>query len=173
MKRILLVLFTVSLITTAGCIKENHKEYPKIQVETKNIASAYIEPINGDINIFEFQVKDGVLEDVLNDWIRELSKIGISYGNTSNGENILDELLVVDAYLKGVDIVIVMNNAFIAFESSDHNDYTNPGNFIFGLKDIVSQVTDAESMTINYNGKTSKAIHPEGYVIDNIPLRYQ
>ncbi|MDY0236340.1 MAG: hypothetical protein RBR71_09940 [Gudongella sp.] len=150
---------------------EKTVEYPNIHIAVTSVECDYIEPISGKVRTFEFPVKDGMLEDVLNDWIRELSKMRISYGNTSSGENILEKLLIVDAYLEGVDIVIVMNDAFIAFESSDFNNYTNPGYFMFGLKDIVSQVTDAESMTIDYNGKTSEVIHPEGYVIDNIPLR--
>lgn len=171
-RRILLISFILFLILTLGCTKERSEEYPKVQVEAKNIECDYIEPIHGEIGTFSFSVEDGILEDVLNYWIKEIAKMGISYGNTSSGENILDELLVVDAYLEGVDVVIVMNDAFIAFESSDSNNYTNPGYFMFGLSDIVSQVTDAESMTIDYNGKTSEVIHPEGYVIDNIRLRY-
>lgn len=151
--------------------KYNNKYYPKIQVKTKKIECDYIEPIYGEIKTFSLSLEDGMLEDVLNYWIKEIAKMGISYGNTSSGENILDELLVVDAYIEGVDIVIVMNDAFIAFESSDSNNYTNAGNFVFGLQDIVSQVTDAENMTINYYNKKSGVINPEGYLIDNIPLR--
>ena len=97
--------------------------------------------------------------------------MGISYGNTSSGENILDELFVVDAYLEGTDLAIVMNDTFMAFETSDFDNYTNVGNFVFGLKNIVSQVTNAESMTIYYNNKKSGVINPEGYLIDNIPLK--
>lgn len=64
-----------------------------------------------------------------------------------------------------------MNDIFKAFESSASNNYTNPGNFLFGLKDILSKVTDSESMTIYYNSKESDVINPEGYLIDNIPLK--
>lgn len=170
-KRILLVLFILLLIITVGCIRENNVDYPNIQVEARKIECDYIEPITGEVKTFEFLVKDVIVEDVLNSWIKEIANLGISYGNTSSGENILDELLVVDAYLEGVDIVIVINDTFMAFESSDFNNYTNPGYFIFALKDILSQVTDAESMTIDYKDKTSQVIHPEGYVIDTIPLR--
>ena len=170
-KRKLLVVFILLLIITVGCIKIKNEGYPNVQIEAKNIECNYIEPINGKVETFSFSVEDGILEDVLNDWIGALSKREISYGNTSSGENILDALSVVDAYLEGVNIVIVTNDAFIAFESSDFNNYTNPGYFIFGLKDIVSQITDAESMTIDYGGKTSEVIHPEGYVIDSIILK--
>lgn len=188
MKKIIVLLFIVLFIfSLMGCSKTEVKhpdgniteplisnkggKYPKIQVKTKKIECDYIEPIYGEIKTFSLSLEDGMLEDVLNYWIKEIAKMGISYGNTSSGENILDELLVVDAYIEGVDIVIVMNDAFIAFESSDSNNYTNAGNFVFGLQDIVSQVTDAENMTINYHNKKSGVINPEGYLIDNIPLR--
>lgn len=95
----------------------------------------------------------------------------ISYGNTSNQDNIIDKLLVVDTYLDGVNLVVEMDDTFKAFESSEHNNYTKPGDFIFGLKDILSKVTKVESMTIKYNGKNGGVIHPDGYYIDNILLK--
>lgn len=170
-KRTLLVLFALLLILTVGCVKEKNGEYPNIQVDGKKIECEYIEPTLGGVETFNFSFEDTILEDVLNAWIIEIANTGVSYGRTSNRENILDELKVVDAYLEGADIVIVMNDAFKAFESSDSNDYTHPEYFFFGFMDIVSKVTDAESMTIDYNGKTSEVIHPEGFVIDNLTLK--
>lgn len=179
----MLLLLCIPLMIFSSCRKqsdgsitdplnsEKSEEYPNVQVESKNIECDYIEPIYGEIETFSFSVEDGMLEDVLNYWIKEIAKMGISYGNTSSGENILDELFVVDAYLEGTDLVIVMNDTFMAFETSDFDNYTNVGNFVFGLKNIVSQVTNAESMTIYYNNKKSGVINPEGYLIDNIPLK--
>ncbi len=179
----MLLLLCIPLMIFSSCSKqpdgsitdplnsEKSEEYPNVQVEAKNIECDYIEPIYGEIETFSFSVEDGMLEDVLNYWIKEKAKMGISYGNTSSGENILDELFVVDAYLEGTDLAIVMNDTFMAFETSDFDNYTNVGNFVFGLKNIVSQVTNAESMTIYYNNKKSGVINPEGYLIDNIPLK--
>lgn len=177
---ILVVIMIVSILS--GCSKpldgtnevinsEKNLENQNILIDAAEIECNYFEPINGEVKTFEFSVKNGFLEDVLNDWINELSKMKISYGSTANRENILDELLVVDAYLDIDTLIIVMNDNFKAFESSDSTNYTNPGNFLFGLKDILSKVTDVASLTINYHGKKSDIIGSEGLLIDNITLR--
>lgn len=183
MKNILLLL-CISIIILCSCGRQSQKEEligvtdkleeidnSDIYVKPVGIECQYIEPVNGKVNTFNFSVQSNTLENVLNDWINELSKLEISYGNMENGVNILDELLVVDAHLEETEVIIVMNEAFKGFKSSSQSNYTNPGYFLFGLKDILSQIIDADSMTINYSGKESDVINPEGYVIDNILLK--
>ena len=69
-------------------------EHQEILIDAKEIECEYIEPITGEIETFNFSVEGGELKDVLNDWINELSKREISYGNTSNQDNIIDKLFL-------------------------------------------------------------------------------
>lgn len=180
MKNIFLLL-CISLIIFCSCEKQSVKqelqsdddnfetiEHTDIYINAKEIESHYIEPVYGKVESFCFSVKGDILENVINEWIGELYKLEISYGNTKSGKNILNELLVIDAYLEGTEVVIVMNDVFEAFES---NGQVSPGDFLYGLKDLLSQVTDEDSMTIYYNKKKSNVINPDGYLIDNIPLK--
>ena len=183
MKKISKIIIAIIIVSIfSGCSKSvdetkkavssgKNVEHQNINIDAREIECNYLESINGEVKTFNLSIKKGVLEDILNVWIKELSKREISYGSTLNGENILDELSVVDTYIETDNIIILMNDTFKAFESSDSNNYTNPGDFLFGLKDIISKLTDAESMTINYNGKKSDVIGPGGYYIDNINLR--
>jgi hypothetical protein len=130
----------------------------------------YLEPVHGTIESFNFMIKSDVLKDVLNDWLSELLAADVSYGNTSSGENILNTLAIIDTYYVGTDLVIVMNDAFEAFELGKPTNYTQPGDFVFALKSIITQVTVAESMTIEFSSKKNSTIHQDGVVIDEIPL---
>lgn len=140
-------------------------------IVSTEIVCNYFELVDGTIESFKFIIKSDVLKDVLNDWLSELSVRDVSYGDTSSGENILNTLAIIDTYYVGTDLVIVMNDSFEAFEIGKSINYTHLEEFLFGLKNIVSQVTVAESMTIEFSSKKSSTIHEDGIYIDEIPLK--
>jgi hypothetical protein len=173
---LIIVLFICGiLIFGQNLLKNTDNMSPATNLKNKVVSTKiichYLEPVNGTIESFDFKIKSDVLKDVLNDWLSELLVTDVSYGNTSSGENILKTLAIIDTYYVGTDLVIVMNDAFEAFEISQSITYTQPGDFLFGLKSIVSQVTVAESMTIEFSSKKSSTIHQDGVVIDEIPLK--
>lgn len=95
----------------------------------------------------------------------------MSFGETSENQDILSELQVIDAYYSNENLIVVMNDTFQAFDERIENNYTRPGDFIYSLKNLLSQITDAQTLTIDYEGKNNSVIHPDGFVIDKLNLR--
>ncbi len=106
MKRTSIILIAIIIVSIfSGCSKSvdetkkavssgKNVEHQNIHVDAREIECSYFEPINGEVKTFDFLIKDGVLEDILNDWLKELSKMEIFYGSTLNGENILDDYYI-------------------------------------------------------------------------------
>lgn len=144
--------------------------HPDIVVSESNIVYSFIDPTNGVVLSSEMTTISGTLELTLNKWINLLSQNNISYGLTEDGTPILESLEILDIYIIDNEVVIVMNDTFKAFDTTETPNYTRPGDFIYGLSNVVSQLVSVDSMTIDFESKMDEVIHPEGIVINHLPL---
>ncbi|KAB3537294.1 hypothetical protein F8154_03100 [Alkaliphilus pronyensis] len=158
-----LIFFSITLFFLGGCTSTNNEE---IIIEAGTYEFSYVEVISGEENTYTKKVESSSLEIILNDWISDLVKNNVSYGNNPVGKNILKDLEVRDAYFKGNTLIIVLSESFLYFNEG----YTHPVYFINGLKRILSQVTDVTEFSIEVPGYKEDIIHPDGLSIKNIYL---
>lgn len=176
LKNIKIIIFIIVLLSIfSGCTTENEDMlavdvlHEDIVVEAGTYEYSYIEVIEGQNITYIKEIKEAPLPIILNDWISDLNKKNVNYGNTSNGNSILESLEVKSAYLKGNTIIIVMNKDFKYFDDG----YSNPIYFIDGFRNILRQVTKASNFSFEAEGYDNSIIHPDGVMIKNIPIRSQ
>lgn len=173
-KIIITILIIIVLLTNlSGCSTKNENiQVENIQVDNILVKAgtyefSYFEVINGKEITYTKEIEEASLTVVLNDWISDLNKKKVNYGNTPEGNSILEGLEVKAAYLKGNTVIIAMNEAFAYFDKG----YSNPVDFINGLKYILEQVTEASDFSIEAEGYNSNIIHPDGVLIKNLQLK--
>ena len=175
-----IVISFVFILTSCGNIESNNSESNNsdVIIQSSNskvvdegiILCEYIEPLSGSKLEYELALDYIKLEDAINLWIKKIHDLNVSYGKNELGDDILSELKVVNVHFDETTLIVEMNKSFKSFESNLGNAYSYPGYFIFGLKDFLSKTTGAKSFTIDYEGKSSEVIHPEGFQIDEIQL---
>jgi len=176
-KYIFLILASLVLFCSCGHIETDETmtisngAYPKVIVRAQRIKFDYIEPLSGELHSSEMVIEEMPIEDVVNHWMNHLSEMDVSYGKTGEGDCIFLDLTVYDAYLIDEDIILVMSDSFGNFESNNNESYSNPGDFIFGLKSLLIEISEAKTMTLDYEDKHSDTIHQDGVVITRIPLQ--
>lgn len=177
-KIIFIIIVLLSIFN--GCTTENedivtedvlHEDIvvEDIVVEAGTYEYSYVEVIAGKKITYTKEIEEAPLPVILNDWISDLNKKNVNYGNTPNGNSILESLEVKSAYLKGNTAIIVMNKDFTYFDDG----YSMPYYFIDGFQKILRQVTEASDFSIEAEGYNNSIIHPDGVLIKNITIRSQ
>ncbi len=171
----IIIIIIVLLSIFSGCTTENEDVvavdvlHEDMVVEAGTYEYSYVEVIEGKKITYIKEIKEAPLPIILNDWISDLNKKNVNYGNTPNGNSILESLEVKSAYLKGNTIIIVMNKDFAYFDDGN----SKPIYFIDGFQDILRQVTEASYFSIEAEGYNNSIIHPDGVLIKDIPIRSQ
>jgi hypothetical protein len=162
---ILIILIYLSYILIADYL---NKESNGLTLPDMEIKYSYVDIYTGRTISFKKNVSGYTQLDLVNDWIIELYNRGVDYGRTENGENILFTLRANQISKDKEIIVVDFNDSFLHFDVMG----TQPGRFMGGLRDLISQVTDAEKLSITIDKDDSRIIiHPDGFSIIEQRLR--
>lgn len=158
-----IVYVTIILLILTGCTSTKNEE---IVIEAGTYEFSYIDIVTGQEMTYTKEVDASALENILNDWMSDLIKKSVNYGNNPKGNNILKDLEVKDAYFDEDTLIIVLNKPFLYFDEG----LTHPVYYLNGLRRILLQVTAATEFSIEVPGYKKDIIHPDGLMIKNISL---
>jgi hypothetical protein len=164
----LVILAALVLVFGVKFLMPTDIELPEdIVVESGSYEYSYIDVITGQKTVYTKEIEKTTLPIVLNNWISDLNKNNVSYGNTPDENSILEGLEVESAYLDEDTIIITISNDFLYFNEG----YSQPVYFIDGIQDILWQVTEASYFSIEIEGYKESIIHPDGLMIKDIMIR--
>lgn len=159
----LLILIGIASFNS-GCANNNGD----IIVSAKLVEFTYYDVFEGNVMDYSKEIESQTIVEVINDWIQDMINLKVNYGTYKNNNNILEDLFIQNAFISDNNtLTLVFNESFLGFDNAN----TQPVYFLDGLTEILKQITDAESYSIEIENYARDIIHPDGLDIKSIPLK--
>ncbi len=153
----------ILIIVGAVYLNRNHQQ---IEYISKDIQFNYTDLETGKVFYYSKHMTNASIQDVLEDYIKELKNRGINYGDEK--DNIFNTLKVLSVNNMDGHLIIKFSEDFYKFNEM----ITEPGYFTQGIHDILSQIKFVNTYSIEIeNHEELEIIHPDGLMLKNIPVK--